>query len=84
MDELLSGELFYTLWEAQVLIEQWPVLYNTELPHSLLGYRPRVPQHCGLINKYPGRKRPRKLAFNLDQLMRAGHPIAQIKGNFYK
>lgn len=22
-DELLNGELFYTLWEAQVVIERW-------------------------------------------------------------
>ncbi len=37
---LLNKELFYTLREAQVLIEQWRVFYNTERPHSSLGYRP--------------------------------------------
>lgn len=42
-DELLNGELFYTLREAQVLIEQWRVFYNTERPHSSLGYRPPAP-----------------------------------------
>jgi len=36
-DELLSGELFETLAEAQVLIEDWRVDYNTKRPHSALG-----------------------------------------------
>ena len=43
-DELLIGELFYTLREAQVLIEQWRVYYNTIRPHSSLGYRPPAPE----------------------------------------
>jgi len=43
-DELLNGELFYTLREAQVLIEQWRVFYNTKRPHSSLGYRPPAPE----------------------------------------
>ena len=36
-DELLSGELFETLAEAQVLVEDWRVDYNTNRPHSALG-----------------------------------------------
>jgi transposase InsO family protein len=43
-DELLNGEIFYTLKEAKVLIEQWRVHYNTIRPHSSLGYRPPAPQ----------------------------------------
>jgi len=43
-DELLNGEIFYTLKEAQVLIEQWRVEYNTIRPHSSLGYRPPAPE----------------------------------------
>jgi len=43
-DELLNGELFYTLKEAKVLIEQWRVHYNTIRPHSALGYRPPAPE----------------------------------------
>ena len=42
-DELLSGEIFYSLKEAQVLIEMWRKHYNTVRPHSSLGYRPPVP-----------------------------------------
>jgi putative transposase len=42
-DELLSGEIFYSLKEAQVLIEMWRKHYNTVRPHSALGYRPPAP-----------------------------------------
>jgi putative transposase len=43
-DEFLNGEIFYSLKEAQVLTERWRVEYNTERPHSALGYRPPAPQ----------------------------------------
>ncbi len=43
-DELLDGEIFYSLKEAQVLIERWRHHYNTVRPHSALGYRPPAPQ----------------------------------------
>ncbi len=42
-DEFLNGEIFYTLKEAQVLAERWRTYYNTERPHSSLGYRPPAP-----------------------------------------
>jgi len=43
-DELLNGEVFYTLKEAQVIIEEWRSHYNTKRPHSALGCRPPVPE----------------------------------------
>jgi putative transposase len=43
-DELLNGELFDTLWEARVLLEQWRREYNAIRPHSALGYRPPAPE----------------------------------------
>jgi putative transposase len=43
-DELLNGEIFYSLREAQVLIGQWRHHYNTVRPHSSLRYRPPAPQ----------------------------------------
>ena len=43
-DELLNGEIFFTLKEAQVLVEQWRRHYNTIRPHRSLGYRPPAPQ----------------------------------------
>ena len=43
-DELLNGEIFYSLVEARVLIEAWRRHYNTIRPHSSLGYRPPAPE----------------------------------------
>ena len=43
-EELLNGELFYTLHEAQVLVERWRRRYNTQRPHSALDYRPPAPE----------------------------------------
>ncbi|WP_156647889.1 IS3 family transposase [Methylobacterium sp. Leaf87] len=43
-DELLNGEIFYTLREAQVVIESWRRHYNTVRPHASLGYRPPAPE----------------------------------------
>jgi putative transposase len=43
-DELLNREIFYTLTEAQVLLERWRIHYNTRRPHSSLGYRPPAPE----------------------------------------
>lgn len=43
-NELLNGEIFYTLREAQVVIEQWRKHYNRVRPHSALGYRPPAPE----------------------------------------
>lgn len=43
-DELVNREIFYTLREAQMLVEQWRREYNTIRPHSSLGYRPPAPQ----------------------------------------
>lgn len=38
-DELLNRELFGSLREARVILEQWRTEYNDERPHSSLGYR---------------------------------------------
>jgi transposase InsO family protein len=46
-DELLDREIFYSLTEAQVLIERWRRHYNAERPHSSLGYRPPAPDTIG-------------------------------------
>lgn len=43
-DELLNGELFYSLKEAQIIIENWRNHYNQIRPHSSLGYRPPAPE----------------------------------------
>jgi transposase InsO family protein len=43
-DELLDGEIFYSLKEAQVIIESWRRHYNTVRPHGSLGYRAPAPE----------------------------------------
>ena len=43
-DELLNGEIFYTLKEAKTLIEKWRMEYNTFRPHSSLNYGPPAPE----------------------------------------
>ena len=43
-DEWLNGEIFYTLREAQVIIESWRRHYNLVRPHQSLGYRPPAPE----------------------------------------
>ncbi len=52
-DELLNGEIFYTLKEAQIIIEKWRVHYNTVRPHSSLGYKPPAPQSIVPIDQRP-------------------------------
>jgi hypothetical protein len=47
---LLDREIFYTLREAQVLIERWRIEYNTFRPHSSLNYRPPAPE--ALLTKF--------------------------------
>ncbi len=53
-DELLNGEIFYTLTEAKVLIEWWRREYNEIRPHSALGYRPPAPAAIATKPPAPG------------------------------
>ncbi len=43
-DECLNREVFTTLAEAKVLIEQWRSEYNQIRPHSACGYQPPAPE----------------------------------------
>ena len=43
-NEFLNGEIFYTLPEAVVLVEQWRRVYNTVRPHSACGGLPPAPE----------------------------------------
>src|SRR5262245_15765608 len=42
-DELLNGEIFYTLREARIVIESWRRHYNKIRPHASIGYEPPTP-----------------------------------------
>ncbi len=52
-DELLNGEVFYNLKEAQIIIEEWRKHYNTKRPHSALGYRPPAPETIVPMDQEP-------------------------------
>ena len=43
-DELLNGEIFYSLREAEIIIESWRRHYNAIRPHASIGYRPPAPE----------------------------------------
>lgn len=54
-DECLNGEIFYSLKEATVVIEQWRKHLNTIRPHSSLNYRPPAPQTSAPTLLHPDR-----------------------------
>jgi putative transposase len=55
-DELLNGEIFCSLREAQIVIEEWRRHYNQERPHSSLGYKPPSPE--ALVPRAPALPSP--------------------------
>ena len=57
-DELLNIEIFDTLLEVQVLVEQWRKHYNTVRPHSALNYRPPAPE---AVQPWPAASAPPQL-----------------------
>jgi putative transposase len=68
-DECLNGEIFYTLKEAQVVIEKWRVEYNTmiaavaEMERAITGERIKVKLHYNkeTEGRVPGPKRKVKI-----------------------
>ncbi len=52
-DELLDGEIFYSLQDARIVIEQWRRHYNAVRPHSSLGYRPPAPEAVVPVDRRP-------------------------------
>lgn len=53
-DELLNGEIFYSLAEARIVIESWRRHYNAVRPHASLGYKPPAPE-AFLLGSKPAR-----------------------------
>ena len=52
-DELLDGEVFYTMTEVKVLTAQYRQIYNQVRPHSSLGYRPPAPETILPTGSFP-------------------------------
>ena len=86
-DECLNGEIFYSLKEAQVVIEHWRVEYNTRRPHSALGYRPPAPAACEIGGeKGCGKDAPRKTENRFSSTLGnpandAGFPLSHSLGD---
>ena len=57
-DELLNGEIFQTLGEAKIIIDEWRRHYNTVRPHSALRWRPPAPEAIALPGAPPLRSDP--------------------------
>ena len=53
-DECLNRELFGSLREARVVIEQWRCEYNQRRPHSSLGYQTPEEYAAGQTNRVDG------------------------------
>jgi putative transposase len=68
-DELLKGEIFYSLKEAQVIIESWRQHYNAIRPHSSLAYRPPAPEALVWPAVQPGPATPATPALALRPAM---------------
>ena len=49
----MNRDIFYTVKEAQVIIEKWRQEYNTVRPHSSLGYRPPAPEVIWPLERMP-------------------------------
>jgi putative transposase len=86
-DECLNGEIFYSLKEAQVVIEHWRVEYNTRRPHSALGYRPPAPAACEIGGEQGcGKGAPRRTKSRFSSTLGnpandAGFPLSHSLGD---
>ena len=52
-DELLDGEVFHSLAEAKIVIENWRRDFNVVRPHSALGWRPPAPESIAPLPTRP-------------------------------
>ena len=52
-DERLNSEIFYSLREAQIIIESWRKHYNQKRPHNALAYRQPAPVVIVPMNQRP-------------------------------
>lgn len=66
-DELLNCEIFYSLTEAKIIIENWRKHYNEIRPHSSLNYKPPAP--TAILTEYTLTQNI--VTLNLDQFMGA-------------
>ncbi len=73
-DELLNGEIFYSLKEARIVAEKWRKHDKEKRPHSSLGYRPPAPATFGKIQ--PPNRSPRYSNLSLGLVQKLGQAPA--------
>ena len=66
-DEVLNGEISYSLRDAQILIKRWRQHYNTVRPYSAFGYF----SPCAREHHTSRPKSHYELTFNMDLLIGA-------------
>jgi hypothetical protein len=66
-DECLNRNVFTTLAEAKVLIEQWRTEYNQILPHSACGYQPPAPEEILALQLGGAQRNPTAMPMALTQ-----------------
>ena len=76
--ELLNGEIFYSLKESQIVIEQWRRHYNTKRPHNSLGYQPPTPEAIIPLQQRP----PMNQHSNRTNQVGLATGLAQMRPNF--
>jgi putative transposase len=70
-DELLNGEIFYSLKVAEILLEQWRLEDKPRRPRSALGYKPPAPK---TVIEQPGlQSQPLSLSLKVVQSLGSGH-----------
>ena len=80
-DELLNGEIFYSLAEARIVIESWRQHYNTQRPHSASATSRRRPSPCcGRLSRahQPWPPSPPCIRFEPGHQMGAGHGVSSV------
>ena len=86
-DECLNREIFFTLAEARVVIESWRKEYNSQRPHSSLGYlSPEEFASCQMAttscDRLNGRlKTENVMGFGDDRLQQATYPQSPSSGS---
>ena len=78
-DELLNGEIFYSLKEAQIIIEQGRRHYNTKRPHNALGYQSPITGSGS--QRSHGPKPGHALTFKLDHSKGVGQYFGIVTGD---
>lgn len=53
-DECLNDEIFWSRGQAQVVVDWYRDVYNSQRPHSSLGYRTPAEEAMGINTRRPG------------------------------